>query len=393
MEKDRLLSKEEFLFYAALLLFLLTTMFDLTVCASMDGADVIKKVMQIVRYGTYAICIAVIFQKFIQKSKLIGIIGIVAILGLSLLGSTNKTMFLYAFLIIAAHQFKSERILKVSFFTMSFCWISVILASQIGLIEDYVFEPELRARHGLGFAWTTTGAILYFFIVLQYVCLRKAKLSYLELAVLEGVNIVLYVLTDSRMAFLLLSLFLITICFVKIGRNRWYFAEKLKYLFVFMPSAIACIAVAIHLFYDSGNAFWQKLNNLLSGRLQLGRDAITEYGFSLLGQKIEWVGFSLDNLSGEDYNYVDCAYLQLLLEYGILFLVLIMVLYSILVYKALKSKNYYFMWAIMFILVLSITEPRLMNLAFNPFPVLFLSEVESVEQNRENRKLWLKQNL
>ena len=189
------------------------------------------------------------------------------------------------------------------------------------------------------------------------------------------------------MAFLLLSLFILTMLLVKIGKNKWFLVEKTKWLWVAVPTIIASIAIAIHAFYSPESIIWQKLNDILSGRLQLGKDAIADFGFTLFGQYIEWKGFSIGHLSGEGYNYVDCSYLQLILEYGSIFLILILILYSFVIYKCIKKKNYYLLWSIVFVLVLSITEPRLMNLAFNPFPVIFLCEIEGEKKRYVKTKI------
>ena len=227
-KKEIWIANDELLFYVAWSLFLLTTMFELTSFAQ-DG--MFGKLLQLIRYGAYALCIVSICYKFFHKNRLFGIAGMALVLVLSLLGSTNKTMFLYIFLIVAASGMIAQNVVKVSFITMGLFWLMIIVGSQIGLIEDYIFDPEQRARHSLGFSWTTTGAILFFFLVLQYVYLRKKKITYIEVAIFESINFILYKLTDSRMAFTLLTLFLVTVVFIKLGKSQWFWVDKFIWLF------------------------------------------------------------------------------------------------------------------------------------------------------------------
>ena len=147
------------------------------------------------------------------------------------------------------------------------------------------------------------------------------------------------------------------------------------------PGLICSFSIAIHAFYNSSSRIWRAFNDLLSGRLELGKNGIADFGYTLFGQKIEWIGFSLEGTGTEKYNYVDCSYLRLLLEYGLFFLIVVIFIYSIIMYKAISQKNYFLAWVIAFVLVISITEPRLMNLTFNPLPILLLCSIEREDMN------------
>ena len=125
--------------------------------------------------------------------------------------------------------------------------------------------------------------------------------------------------------------------------------------------------MACQIFYIPTDARWQKINSVLSGRLELGCFGWRDYGFSLLGTKIEWIGFSHNATAGA-YNYVDCSYMQILLENGLIPLVIIIVVYTYIMYMAVKEKDFYLQTAVLLITAFSITEPRLLNLAYNPLP-------------------------
>ena len=132
----------------------------------------------------------------------------------------------------------------------------------------------------------------------------------------------------------------------------------------------------LHAKYDSTNAVYARVNSLLSGRLRLGYQAIADYGVTLFGHPIEWIGFALGTAPDKAYNYVDCSYLQVMLEYGVVFLILIVLLYSLAIRKAIAKKRYDLCWILLFILIFSITEPRLADLAFNPFVLAGVLNIE-----------------
>lgn len=132
-------------------------------------------------------------------------------------------------------------------------------------------------------------------------------------------------------------------------------------------------SLVLHWSYNPENQVWRNLNDLLSGRLALGKSAILKYGVSLFGQEITWIGFSLkkDNIyNASGYNYVDCSYLQILLQFGILFLIAVVGIYTVAVYRAVKQGDYYLVWILLIVLLFAITEPKLMYFTFNPFPMM-----------------------
>ena len=114
---------------------------------------------------------------------------------------------------------------------------------------------------------------------------------------------------------------------------------------------------------------WTKLNDALSGRLQLGQNAFQKYGVPLFGQKITWVGYGMGAVAGE-YNYVDCSYMQTMIQYGLIALIIIIAMYTFMMYMAVRLKDYYLQTVLVFILLLSVTEPRLLDFNFNVFPIL-----------------------
>lgn len=386
MKRDIWITKQEFLFYIAWILFMSTTILELTMWTIGAQGDMLLKILKILRYGSYVISACSICMKSFQKNKLLGTFAIFLVLILSFLGCGNKTMLLYIFLLVAAYGLDGKKVIGVSFVTRAILLVLIIGGSYIGLVEDYVFTPEIRERHGLGFTWTTTGAVLFFFLVMQWIYLRKNKLTYIELVIFEYVNWYLYQVTDSRMVFYLGTLFVVVIALAKLFGFNWKITKKLKGLFVAAPSLICLVAIVLHAFYDSSSSIWTQLNDFLSNRLALGKSAFEEYGVSLLGNEVEWVGHSVV-ASDKVYNYVDCSYVQLLLEYGILFLAMVIVIYTVIMYLSIKTEQYETMWILVFILVFSITEPRLMNLVFNPFPILILCNW--TQRNTLNdRRIW-----
>ena len=251
-----------------------------------------------------------------------------------------------------------------------------IILIKTGIVIDSIWEPDIRPRHFLGFSWVTTSSILFLFILFEYIYLKKGKINTFEYIIGMGFAYWLYKMSDARMTFMVSVLVLTWFWFIIIFVEKIKLAERLKSIFAITPFIISIVAITFQYIYSPDNTVLYKLNDILTGRLKWGRQGIDEYGLSLFGTKIEWVGYDADWESGMKYNYVDSSYLQIALEYGLIVLVIILILYAILIYSSIRNKHTYLCWIVLIVLVFCVTEPRLIKIAYNPFLILVVTELE-----------------
>ena len=341
-----------------------------------SGADFMGKVLKLTRYMAYFLLLVGVWDKFIKKGKILVLIIAVAFLALEMFFSKNNTMLLYVFLFLGAISIDSKLIVKVSFYTKSVFLFLTILFSQIGLIQDFIFIDGGRNRHGLGFTWTTTGRILYLHLMLEYIYIRREKITLVEYAVMELLNIWFYRMTDASMAFYLSTMFIVYFAVVHLEKKKFFVSRKIEFLTPLLPVICAVTAIWAQYAYNDKNPLWVSANTFTHGRLRLGHDAIQTYGISLLGRQMEWIGFSMRKMKGT-YNYVDSSYLQLLIEFGILFLILVLIIYIALMIRARYHHDYYLIAVLAFLLVFAMTEPRLMNLMYTSFPLIVLAKIKT----------------
>lgn len=386
---ERKATVDEILFYIAWSIFIISLIAkSAVVFLNVQSAELVFK---LIRYVAYAICGIKILRMESQNWKIIMAIMVVLTFVLSYTGSRNMTMPLYSLIIIAAMGIEDKKIITNTVWVQSVLLIAIVGLSQVGIIEDYIFDPEGRARHGLGFDWTTTSAILFLYITCGILYVRKNRVTIIEIVVLEAINYWLYKMTDSRMSFAILTLTLMFWALQKIVKMDLSFIGKFKYLPIVYPFILEILSIVVFSNYDAGNPTWVKFNDILSDRLELSKSAIDTYGFSLFGKEIEWIGYSIDrpNKSAAiGYNYVDSSYLQLTLVYGIIFIIVVLSIYAYAMYKCIKAKEYYAVILYVVILTFSLTEPRLMNFAYNPFALLAFSNIveESSRKKDINRK-------
>ena len=132
-----------------------------------------------------------------------------------------------------------------------------------------------------------------------------------------------------------------------------------------MPIILSTGIILLSLTYNNNIEILNKINTILSGRLSLGHKGIVDYGFTFLARRIVFSGG--DTLKGIEYNYVDSSYLQLLLNFGIIFYVLL-ILYILYFASLINQKKDIYMLLVFVIFISHSTfDPQLINMAFNYF--------------------------
>ena len=365
------LQVKDYIYFFALSVFLVSTIFSATMWTYSLGDD-FKLFLKITRYVAYIVCIIKIFldKYYFNDFWKIAIILFFILIAGYFAAATH--LFTYSFIFISSYGVEKKTLIKCVA-CIQFClWLIIVFSSQIGLNVDHIFDAGTRNRHGLGFTWATTPAIMFLFILLEYMYIRKKKIKSIEYIVILIICYILYRFTDSRFTFLLSVMS--TVCFWLLNNVNIIelVMKKMKIVWIMMPSLIAFFSYFIHRNYRPESWMWKKFNDLLSDRLRLGNSAIEKYGITLFGQKIEWItrGYQAREAM---YNYVDCSYLKMLIQEGAIFLGICLIIYTYLLLKSIREEDYHLCGCILIVLVYCITEAFLLHLMYNPFPLLAVS--------------------
>ena len=155
---------------------------------------------------------------------------------------------------------------------------------------------------------------------------------------------------------------------------------------------MAGMIIIASIFYKAEIPWMNKLNNVLSTRLSLGRKALDLFDFSWFGQYIR--NFShAEGLTEGGYFYIDSSYLQIALMYGVILLAAVLFCFLVIGCRAKAQKDWTLIWILAFMAVHSVIEPRLIQLAYNPFILALLADTGRKEGLRIEeifRKKWVK---
>lgn len=288
----------------------------------------------------------------------------------------DRLPFILVLLVWASSFYDFKKILVIYIGTTATLMLITFWLTHNDMLINIITERADNERYSLGYIYPLELMAHFLILMISYFYVLGKKLEYKELIFINIANFLLYIITDSRTSFYLgIATSIIAIIYAKtnIDTILKYISSKIYYLFLILCS-IGSIIVGF--LYTTESATLRKLNELLSGRIVLMNNAFQNYGFTLFGQKIEWVGFGATQWGQEhadawgNYNFVDSAYAKTLLDYGVIFWVLVIIGYAIVYKTANQEKDYMLIIVISVILMLSIMEPRLVSIEMNPFVLL-----------------------
>lgn len=369
-----------FFYLVSFILYLINTFLNHSMFSSLEIYPLIK----IVLFSGVVLFLAiklVLVDSFSLKELLSYLFAFFLMCLISLNTGDRQLITLIA-LILGAKNVNFRYIIVTFFITIILLLIFTYLSTLLDIIPNLQYsrirDGEIKIRNSFGTIYPTVFAAYLQSIVIAYAYLmneRKA-FNHLILILLSCISIFLALeLADARMSGYSIMLFLVfyyisIIFFRRIYRNK--FMSK-----VISLSYLVGFLVIFYLSYNfnTENTLYLEINNVLSGRLQLGYNAFQEYHIPLLGQTIEFIGFggSTKEISEELYNYVDSSYLQFMLRYGVLFTILSIASYIILTYKRLKLNDYKFISIIVILTINSMIEDRLLDVSINVYWLLMLS--------------------
>lgn len=352
-------------------------MVELIVFTSMYAkVEPLQRFFAMVRVTSYLLVCCKLLLDFLAKTFSWKEIGVVGLLSLFLLWTAYKTgrkaILIYWAFIVAAHDIEFERIIKRS--CMAHLWglLFVFASRYAGIIENRIYAPTSRQRDSMGFQFATEGPNFFFYTILMWIYWRKENITWLELAALSAGNFFLFYKTDTKSAFALGCVALVLAALLKVSRylRRYHRFYVLPAVGSVPFLAYGIFKLSVH--FNQGKQWMADLNKLLSSRLALGKAGYMDYGVELWGRRIEWVGGTngFEDIA-KAYNYVDSSFLQILLQYGLVFLLFLIIVFMILGIKTAIKKDTYFLLVFLMFAVHSTFDPQIIWMEFNSFVMLY----------------------
>ena len=310
-----------------------------------------------------------------QKSVFIGLMLI--LLGVLVYIFSHHKMFLvFCFFIFSARNVDVKKIVNAALYISIFVLGVVSISALIGLINnqvaiDYIMERE---RYFLGFTYVLFPAAIWSNITCLWMAKRKDFFTWKEILFLLLLNQVLFEYTNARLVYYVVIMRLLAVVVIKTRLKRIFYTSLIKNMLISVIPLTCVFSFYITMNYNPMDTYQYLINFILEGRLELGQDALITYGWPMFGANIQWVGNGVDENGLKPvgvYNYVDCAYIHFLLEYGVFAFVLFMISIMMFMHKMKQENDIIMMVVFATIAIHSMIDDATITLHYNTCLLLF----------------------
>ncbi|MBW4798220.1 polysaccharide polymerase, partial [Pediococcus acidilactici] len=238
-----------------------------------------------------------------------------------------------AIFIFAAKNINFRLFLKIVLVFLCVFYGSSVLLAKFGFILNSVSYRDVFVRDNLGFVWATWPVHAFLYIVAFYAILRGKKINIAEILVLGMINLGLYYYTNTRSPFILITIFLIFVYLNKYVHFNIVHNRVFRGIFLLLTPVLTLV---IYWFSKNYPKYYQ-FDKLFSGRISYGYESLELFGIHKIGKKIFFN--TSTNVIGQKYFYVDSAFLQYLLRFGLISLIIFLVYTIMFQYRVLKTEN------------------------------------------------------
>ena len=369
------IKKSNLFLYSGTLLLVIKTV--LSVSKIVPYSDIMDNTLAVL--GALCMILSIIIQQYSGKVLLIYAM-FVGITTYNALITGNNALAVTVITCLAIRKTDLKTYIQFIFRLQSILVICHTLIAIIGsLIGVFNIVQNIGGitRYDFGMQHPNSFAALAFNLMIMGIWLNwsRIKTKHIFLMVLGADILYYFCKTRTNFIAMLAVIGLVFVCGVKHKFIR--FAGKIAT--VIIPFLTVAMGIAIIL-YSKGNSVVLILNEALNARISLGAYALAHYKFTLFGQNMAFLytGTTWDPIWKLNGFTFDCIYTYMLINQGIIWLILLTILFA----KLAKRKNPKDNIAIIACALYGVTEVQGLN-GFSCMPILLLTKLfgKETEQN------------
>ena len=345
--------------------------------------------MKLARWGTlllllYALFITLLTEK--RSFRTCVLCPLVAVFfSIASIVTKRPYVAVYALFIMLCAGTEKEDILRTSLLSVGAAVITIFLMCRIGVITDYIYygvsDNVQRYAHCYGFTYYSKMPFILFYCLLTYLCLRRERMMLAEYAGILLLNWYIYRQTTLRLTYYL-TIFVVIAAFMMSRIRNLNLNRKPFRILASIGFPVGLLATYfIMLLYDNSNALWSSLPGSLHARIRLNGEGYHTYGIKLLGSYIKMAGNSVLGNPAK-YFYIDSGFAYSLLGYGLVFTVIVVILYTILFRYACFVNDRYLFVCITAVLFFTMINNTWVTLNYNPMLLFSLPALEFLQARR-----------
>lgn len=259
-----------------------------------------NKILYTIIIGIFSLCIISVINDKFNKNSFIKLL-ILLVFGSFSMYKLVSVNFIFPILIVLTHYNEDiKQIINKFLICLIIGFITTIILNQLGIISSHNLirykDGGIVIRHSLGFIHPGFVGLYFTFIMLAYYYVRKINIYKTFITI--GLIILIYYISDSRIALVCQTIFLI-LYNIKIKKIEKIIKKLLPYMFIIF-TAITLVAIQLYYMYNL-----EILDAIFSKRLSIYYSYIIE--MNLLTSPL---GIGLQSLALDNY------YLAVFLYFG-----------------------------------------------------------------------------
>lgn len=298
--------------------------------------------------------------------EIVMMFGIMMVLGYVFLRNRERSLILSALAIFGCKDVSIRRVLKYTVVVYAVGMAITIVLAINGLIpsgtHDGFKSGEMRVFSDYGFSHPNSAYSHLLMIALMIVVVWRERLHWYHYLIMTLIMIFAYYKVFCRTGLLVYTL----LCIILFGFYLMK-SQKVKKVFLFLwgilPIIIAGISYVLPWLYEKEIPLAMKINKLITNRVMLANRALHR-------TEITWFGALEKDWSNE--FYLDNAYINILLSYGIIVIGICLISYFVMNYFLWKKEQYYVLIITGIIAVYAFMEYSPINATWNPI-LLYIS--------------------
>lgn len=347
--------------------------------------------------GVVLVLMHLMLAKDIKKKEILAMLVVTFVFMMSHYVSRYDFLVDLLILILGAYRVNFRNILKTYIAVWSVLLVVTIIGAMTGLAENLVFYQDYvegvgfaRERMALGICYPTDLAAYVAFLMLTYVYIREEDITYLEIGIMFALTCATYYITDARTDFIVMLMLIFLTLITKIkytSISKFIKKTAIRKGTLILPIVLAASSWILTWIYDENSEIWLKIDTVLSGRLAMGKVALQNYNITAFGQYVIEKGFGGSTDWPDNYFFIDCSYISMGIKFGIIFLILIFVIYTIVLKRCLDTRKLFWCIVLVVVAIQSATEHHFIQYWYNPFLiVLFTNKQSNVKRKMKNHK-------
>ena len=331
--------------------------------------NILGKIINLIIILIFGFCI---FNRKYNKKEILLILVSGIVLLINSLYIKEYIFFLDYLAILASKNVKINNIIKFIFkfnvaIIISHFFITIFSILLNINANTYITNVDGVNRYNFYMRHTNYFAAVIFWTLGMYIFLNDDKSIIKKMIIICITGIISYILTKSRTSLILYIAFILLIIVNRQKRLKRIIPLVARYSFIALSIVLSFITINFFNFKDEIYEVFLQLNKILSYRIVLGVVGYYNYGWTFLGQSINYLEKINANEFYIDTLVVDSFYISCLINYGIIILVILTFGF----YRISKKIDNKYLIFIILLIIAAISERYIPYICVT-FPILFL---------------------